>query len=242
MDGGLARGSFYLHLHSPAQKIMPGRQATRRAARRARETISREEDAPAHAREADLPATHTFCLRADGSIFEDVTTSQRVAWLVAMHPETGPVAGIWTAVPSDLLPDGCAVAYFNTHQFMIEIEPELADLPWQERGPCEMPACEVSAKATPCCHRRLCMRCCLGVTRACLCEAEPKFQFTCPMCRACVVVSDSMIMLAMSEHCPDHAKLMESKCPTPRQTVVTHHACSSGCYACADSRLVVTPL
>ena len=38
-----------------------------------------------------------------------------------MHPEIAPVPGIGNQVPSDLLPEGVAVCYFNSHAFMEQV-------------------------------------------------------------------------------------------------------------------------
>lgn len=62
-----------------------------------------------------------FCLRADGSLFEDVTNAMCVAWLTTVHPTSPPAPGVWSQVPSNLLPDGAAVCYFNASVFMEQV-------------------------------------------------------------------------------------------------------------------------
>ena len=58
-----------------------------------------------------------FCLRTDGTLFEEVTNAMCVDWLRALHP-TPPVPGVWSQVPGNLLPDGASVCYFNASVFM----------------------------------------------------------------------------------------------------------------------------
>ena len=62
-----------------------------------------------------------LCLRADGTLFEEVTNAMCVDWLTALHPTSPPVPGVWSQVPSDLLPGGAAVCYFNASVFMERI-------------------------------------------------------------------------------------------------------------------------
>ena len=38
-----------------------------------------------------------------------------------MYPREAPSQGIWVQVPSELLPDGAAVAYFNTQAFFEDV-------------------------------------------------------------------------------------------------------------------------
>ena len=62
-----------------------------------------------------------FCIRTNGTVFHDVTNSMCVSWLTAMHPTSPPVPGVWAQVPSNLLPDGAAVCYFNASVFMEQV-------------------------------------------------------------------------------------------------------------------------
>ena len=59
-----------------------------------------------------------FCLRADGTIFDAITNAMCVDWITAMHPTSPPVPGVWAQVPSNLLPEGAVVCYFNANDFM----------------------------------------------------------------------------------------------------------------------------
>ena len=62
-----------------------------------------------------------FCLRGDGQVFEDVTNDMCISWLISMHPTTPPEPGVWSQVPSNLLPDGAAVCYFNASVFLEQV-------------------------------------------------------------------------------------------------------------------------
>ena len=59
-----------------------------------------------------------FCLGADGLRFDEITNGHCVSWIIAMHPTSPPEPGVWYRVPSNLLPDGATVCYFNSHAFM----------------------------------------------------------------------------------------------------------------------------
>ena len=44
-----------------------------------------------------------------------------VDWLTAMHPTSPPVQGVWSQMPSNLLPDGATVCYFNSSRFVEQV-------------------------------------------------------------------------------------------------------------------------
>ena len=59
-----------------------------------------------------------FCLRADGTRYEEITLRMCVDWLVAMFPdEQPPLSGVWVPVPSNLMPPGATVCYFEADAF-----------------------------------------------------------------------------------------------------------------------------
>ena len=63
-----------------------------------------------------------FCLSADGLLFDRITThGYFVSWITAMHTTSPPEPGVWYRVPSNLLPDGATVCYFNSNAFMEEV-------------------------------------------------------------------------------------------------------------------------
>ena len=62
-----------------------------------------------------------FCLRADGTLFEEITHAMCAEWITVMHPASPPVRGVWTQVPCNLLPRGAAMCYFNAHNFMEQV-------------------------------------------------------------------------------------------------------------------------
>ena len=62
-----------------------------------------------------------FCLRADGILSHGVTNATCVNWLTSMHSTHPPVPGVWSQVPSNLLPEGAAVCYFNASGFMEQV-------------------------------------------------------------------------------------------------------------------------
>ena len=62
-----------------------------------------------------------FCLRADGTLFHGVTNAMCVNWLTSMQPASPPMPGVWSQVPSNLLPEGAAVCYFNASGFMEQV-------------------------------------------------------------------------------------------------------------------------
>ena len=70
-----------------------------------------------------------FCLRADGSLLEDITEAMCVAWVTTIHPSISSVPGVWSQLPRDLLPDGAAVCYFNVCAFMEQYTPPLITPP-----------------------------------------------------------------------------------------------------------------
>ena len=69
-----------------------------------------------------------FCLRADGTPFTlgDVCRVCTV-WMGAMHPTEAPTPGVWKQVPSELLPEGAAVAYYNGWAFFEYAFPMVVD-------------------------------------------------------------------------------------------------------------------
>ena len=62
-----------------------------------------------------------FCLRADGTFFDGVTNTMCVNWLTSMQPASPPAPGVWSQVPSSLLPDGATICYFNASIFMEQV-------------------------------------------------------------------------------------------------------------------------
>ena len=62
-----------------------------------------------------------FCLSADGLLFDRITNGHFVSWITAMHPTSPPEPGVWYRVPSNLLPDGATVCYFNSNAFVEEV-------------------------------------------------------------------------------------------------------------------------
>ena len=51
-------------------------------------------------------------------------------WLCAMHRAEEPTPGIWERVPSELLPDGAAIAYFNAGAFFEDVvRPSFSERP-----------------------------------------------------------------------------------------------------------------
>ena len=62
-----------------------------------------------------------FCVRQDGTFFEGISNNVCVEWTTAMYPASPPVPGIWSQVPSILLPEGAAVGYFNAHAFSEQV-------------------------------------------------------------------------------------------------------------------------
>ena len=67
-----------------------------------------------------------FCVRQDGTFFEGISNNVCVEWTTAMYPTSPPVPGIWSQVPSILLPEGAAVGYFNAHAFSEQVM-----VPWK---------------------------------------------------------------------------------------------------------------
>ena len=59
-----------------------------------------------------------FCLRRDGTQFEDVPLETLGDWHEALFPSGLPPPGVWTSIPAPLLPEGAAVAYFNASGYV----------------------------------------------------------------------------------------------------------------------------
>ena len=71
-----------------------------------------------------------FCIRADGSAFVGDLGELCAGWLCAMHRAEEPTPGIWERVPSELLPDGAAIAYFNAGAFFEDVvRPSFSERP-----------------------------------------------------------------------------------------------------------------
>ena len=62
-----------------------------------------------------------FCIRADGSAFRGHIGPVCTDWLCALHSTEAPLQDVWERVPSELLPDGAMIAYFNAHAFMEDV-------------------------------------------------------------------------------------------------------------------------
>ena len=109
------------------------KQAARRAAAARSRTRSRGGAGSAPERvEAFVGRSFVFCIRADESAFMGDLGRVCTDWLVAMHPSEAPVPDVWERVPSELLPDGAMIAYFNAHACMEDIAmPTLSEQPPQ---------------------------------------------------------------------------------------------------------------
>ena len=98
------------------------KQAARRAAAARSRTRSRGGAGSAPERvEAFVGRSFVFCIRADGSPFMGELFHVCSAWLLAMHPSEAPAPDFWERVPSELLPQGTMVAYFNAHAFVVDV-------------------------------------------------------------------------------------------------------------------------
>ena len=93
-----------------------------------------------------------------------------------------------------------------------------------------------------CCGKRTCCECIYGLVGFDHhCHGNtPKFSFKCPFCRDETGFPEFILKRAMAEHCPSHAKVMDNK--SGGQVVVAHKPCSTGCYTCEDSTIVVRDL
>ena len=110
---------------APASHSLPlmapkAKQVSRRAARAAANSRGGNTGTPARD-EAFTGRTFVFCIRADGTAFEGELGRVCTSWLCAMYPTQAPSHGVWEQVPSELLPDGAAVAYFNAHAFLEDV-------------------------------------------------------------------------------------------------------------------------
>ena len=80
--------------------------------------------------EASAVQSFVFCIRADGSAFVGDLGELCADWLCAMHRAEEPTPGIWERVPSELLPDGAAIAYFNAGAFFEDVvRPSFSERP-----------------------------------------------------------------------------------------------------------------
>ena len=61
-----------------------------------------------------------FCLRRDGTEFEEVPLETLGDWHEALFPSGSglPPPGVWASIPAELLPEGAAVAYFNASGYV----------------------------------------------------------------------------------------------------------------------------
>ena len=96
------------------------KQVARRAAGAAAKSRGGGASTPSRA-EAFTGQSFVFCIRADGAAFVGDLGRVCTGWLCAMYPSEAPPQGVWGQAPSELLPDGAAVAYFNAHAFLEDV-------------------------------------------------------------------------------------------------------------------------
>ena len=70
-------------------------------------------------------------------------------------------------------------------------------------------------------------------------ECEPHFAIYCPICRQRYDLDVDGVKPFMASFAPKHVKEMRCGCPDDcgKTFLITHRACSEGCYQCPESSL-----